>query len=73
MVVMVHKANGKKFNRNNLGEFDAKSYSTNSSELPLLKKLPLAFHHSHFLAVTLDFTIFSWGLHTFFTAGLDYQ
>jgi len=48
--------------------------STNSPELSLLKFLPLAYHHSHFLDATLDFTFFSqqhsWGLHTFFTAGL---
>ena len=46
----------------------------NSPELLLLKFLPLAYHHSHFLAITLDFTSFSqlhsWGPHTFFTAGL---
>jgi len=32
--------------------------NTNSSELSLLKFLPLAYHHSHFLAATLDFTSF---------------
>jgi len=36
--------------------------------------LPLAYHHSHFLAATLDFTSFFtmtlMGPHTFFTAGL---
>jgi len=30
--------------------------STNSPELSLLKVLPLAYHHSHSLAATLDFT-----------------
>ena len=30
----------------------------NSPELLLLKFLPLTYHHSHFLAATLDFT--SW-------------
>jgi len=30
----------------------------NSPELSLLKLLPLAYHHSHFLAATLDFTSF---------------
>ena len=30
----------------------------NSPELPLLKFLPLTYHHSHFLATTLDFTSF---------------
>ena len=30
----------------------------NSPELSLLKFLPLAYHHSHFLAATLDFTAF---------------
>ena len=32
--------------------------NTDSSELPLLKSLPLAYHHGHFLAATLDFTSF---------------
>jgi len=40
------------------------------------KILPLAYHHSHFLAATLDFTFFSqwpfWGHTLFFTAGLDH-
>ena len=31
---------------------------TNSAELSLLKFLPLTYHHSHFLAATLDFTSF---------------
>jgi len=31
-------------------------YNTNSPELLLLKFLPLAYNHSHFLATTLDFT-----------------
>ena len=35
------------------------SLAPNSSELPLLKFLPLTYHHSHFLAATLDFTSFS--------------
>ena len=30
----------------------------NSPELLLLKFLPLTYHHSHFLAATLDFTSF---------------
>ena len=30
----------------------------NSPKLPLLKFLPLTYHHSHFLAATLDFTSF---------------
>ena len=30
----------------------------NSPELSLLKILPLTYHHSHFLAATLDFTSF---------------
>jgi len=30
--------------------------NTNSPESSLLKFLPLAYHHSHFLAATLDFT-----------------
>jgi len=33
--------------------------NTNSPELSLLKCLLLAYHHSHFLAATLDFTSFS--------------
>jgi len=32
--------------------------NTNSPELLLLKFLPLANHHSHFLGATLDFTSF---------------
>jgi len=47
--------------------------NTNSPELLLLKTLPLAYHHSHFLA-TLDFTSFFTatflGATHFFTAGL---
>jgi len=35
-----------------------KVLATNSPELSLLKFLPLAYHHSHFLAATLDFTSF---------------
>ena len=31
---------------------------TNSPELSLLNFLPLTYHHSHFLATTLDFTSF---------------
>jgi len=31
---------------------------TNSAELLLLKFLPLAYYHSHFLATTLDFGSF---------------
>jgi len=42
--------------------------NTNSPELSLLKILPLAYHHSHFLAATFDFTSFFTmaflGLHT---------
>jgi len=41
------------------------------SKFILLKFLPLAYHHSHFLAATLGFASFFYnGLHTF-TAGLD--
>jgi len=43
--------------------------NTNSPELSFLKILPAAYHHSHFLAATLDFTSFVtmafWG-HTLF-------
>ena len=46
----------------------------NSPELSLLKFLPLTYHHSHFLAATLDFTSFFTmaflGGRTFFTAWL---
>jgi len=48
--------------------------NTNSPELSLLRFLPLACHHSHFLAATLDFTSFFTtaflGATNFFTAGL---
>jgi len=36
--------------------------STNSPELSLLKILPLAYHHSHFLAAALDSHLFHYGL-----------
>ena len=56
MAVMV--GYGKNFN-NNSGEFCAKAKRhQNSPELLLLKFLPLTYHHSHFLAATLDFTSF---------------
>jgi len=42
----------------------------NSPELPLLKFLPLAYHHSHFLAATLNFTTAFVGATHFFKAGL---
>jgi len=47
----------------------------NSPELSLLKFLPLAYHHNHFLAATLDFTsffttAFMGATHFFLTAGL---
>ena len=58
MTVMVGY-NGKNFNNDNSGEFCAKTKRhKNSPELSLLKFLPLTYHHSHFLAVTLDFTSF---------------
>ena len=48
--------------------------NTNSSEFWLLKFLPLAYYHSHFLAATLDFTSFFTtaflGTAHFFTAWL---
>ena len=57
MAVMV--GYGKNFNNDNSGEFCAKTKRhQNSPELSLLKFLPLAYHHSHFLAATLDFTSF---------------
>ena len=47
----------------------------NSPELLLLKFSPLTYHHSHFLAATLDFTSFFtmnfWGAAPFFTAWLS--
>jgi len=71
---------GKIFNNDTSGEFVLPSshfnmiQHTNSSELSLLKFLPLAYHHSHFLATTLDFTSFFTilflGAAPFFTAGL---
>ena len=48
--------NGKNFNNDNSGEFC--EAAQNSPELSLLKFLPLTYHHSHFLAATLDFTSF---------------
>jgi len=47
-------------NNNDLGEFVFPSlhFTRNSPELLLLKFLPLAYHHSYFLAATLDFTSF---------------
>ena len=55
MAVMV----GKIFNNDNSGKFYAKTKRhQNSPELPLLKFLPLTYHHSHFLAATLDLTSF---------------
>ena len=62
--------------------------SQNLPELSLLKFLPLTYHHSHFLAATLDFTSFftiaflraalflqlgCFGLDLFFLRGLDYS
>jgi len=48
--------------------------STNSPDLLLLNFLPLAYHHSHFLAATLNFTSFFTtaylGAAHFFTVGL---
>jgi len=42
--------------------------NTNSPELSSLKILPLAYHHSHFLAATLAMAFL--GPHPFFTARL---
>ena len=51
-----------------------KQAALNSFELLLLKFLPLTYHHSYFLAATLDFTSFFtiafWGRTLFFTAWL---
>ena len=54
---------------------DVKSkVASNSPQLSLLKFLPLTYHHSHFLAATLDFTSFFTmaflGAAPFFTAWL---
>jgi len=48
-------------NNDNSGEFLVKcgEGNTNSPKLLLLKFLPLAYHHNHFLAITLGFTFFS--------------
>ena len=50
----------KYFNNDNSGEFAwcRLVLAQNSPELSLLKFLPLTYHHSHFLAATLDFTSF---------------
>ena len=49
----------KNFDNDNSGEFCAKTKRyENSPELLLLKFLPLTYHHSHFLATTLDHTFF---------------
>ena len=57
MAVMV--VNGKHFNNDNSGEFLCRLVlAKNSPKLPSLKFLPLTYHHSHFLAATLDFTFF---------------
>ena len=49
----------KNFNNDNSGEFCVKTKRhQNSPESSLLKFLPLTYHHSHFLAATLDFTSF---------------
>jgi len=48
--------------------------NTNSPELSLLKNLPLAYHHGHFLAATLDFTSFPqcpfWGRTLFYSRAI---
>ena len=60
----------------NSGEFCAKTKRhQNSPQLSLLEFLPLTYHHSHFLAATLDFTYFFTiaflrAAHFFFTARL---
>ena len=55
----LNNKNNNNNNNNNSGEFCAKAKRhQNSPELLLLKLLPLTYHHSHFLAATLDFTSF---------------
>ena len=57
-------AKDKNFNNGNSGEFVCQIIvkhgegNTNLPELLLLKLLPLAYHHSHFLAATFGFHIF---------------
>jgi len=50
--------------------------NTNSPELPLLKIFPLAYHHSHFLAATWDFSQWAFWDRTLFLQlrcfGLDF-
>jgi len=58
----------------NSGVFGDGESNTKSTKLSLLKFLPLAYHHSNFLAATLDFTSFfhngpSSKLHTFYYFG----
>ena len=68
MAVMV--GNGKKFMNDNSGEFDAGG----NTELPLLKFLPLTYHHSHFLATThIFFTLPFLEPAPFFTAWLVFD
>ena len=43
--------------------------NTISPEFPLLKFLPLTYHHSHFMAATFDFTSLAFVPHTFFILG----
>ena len=50
----------------------------NSPELSLLKFLPLTYHHSHFLAATLDFTSFFTiaflrAAHFFYSLAVDFN
>jgi len=65
---MAVMTNGKNFNNNNSGEFVLLSphftriWHQIYPNHHLLKFLPLTYHHSHFLAVTLDFTSFHNGL-----------
>ena len=64
------------FNNNNSSEF-VYDLAPNLPKLSMSNFLPLAHHHSHFLATTLDFTSFlqqhCWGMHTSFTTGLCYE
>jgi len=71
---MAVMANCKNFSNDNSGIFNCQMLgegNTNLAELSLLKFLTLAYHHGHFLAVTLDLRLlsqqYSWVLHTFYS------
>ena len=55
-LITLHRLMVKILINDNSNEFWANWLAQNSPELSLLKFLPLTYHHSHFLAATLDFT-----------------